>query len=285
MNNSVNNSNTGESYCHFKSCGKDQNKSNTLCENCGMDLFLYGERISTGPIPPSPPPPPPPGPHYEDDDTSPPPQPPPKKKKALKIVLGIIGAPILLFFVLGVLAAIFDDPNPVPYNPENTTAESATESSETENTTAKSTPESSVTETVTKKTESDTVIPDFLQFASGYASQKGYEYKEGTGLKHIYYLIDEDACSVVLDEYVALLSSDYAYKLINEAQYTKWYGFQFVGNGTIGKFQSTIQGVKYDNNSVSVQILQYTNGKYEMKLTISELIDIVKTDKRTSYSQ
>lgn len=264
MNNSVNNSNTGESYWHCKACGKDQSKANTQCKNCGADLFLYGEIKEKNA-------------RFQVTDE--------KKKKSRKFLLYAIAGLVLLAVAAGVFAAIFDNPDPVPYNPENTTAESATESSETENTTAETTPESSVTETVTKKTESDTVIPDFLQFASGYASQKGYEYKEGTGLKHIYYLIDEDACSVVFDEYVALLSSDYTYKLINEAQHTKWYGFQFVGNGTIGKFQSTIQGVKYDNNSVSVQILQYTNGKYEVKLSISELIDIVETDKRTSYGK
>lgn len=198
-----------------------------------------------------------------------------KSKKRFKIFFKVLLAVICLILIaLG--AEYYIDNFYDPYEP--TTQENLF------STTASTT--SMTTSATTNINMLSPVIPDFLNFANGYASQDSYEYTEETGLKHIYYLVNEDAVMTVFDEYVELLCTEYAYKLINEDEYYDWYGFEFVGTGVVGKFYNEFpSGAKYHNNSVSLQFHDYTNGNYELELTISELIDIVKTDKRTTYSE
>lgn len=220
MDNSGNKFNAGEIYWHCKSCGKDQNKENISCENCGMDLFLYGERkVKNSTLPPSPPPPPPPPPPYKDDDQSPPPtykeddpplpppppppQPKKKKKKALKIVLGIvIGVPVLLAGVLVAIGVIIDS-NPDIYDDPYVTTTQATERAE---------------------------FPDFQDFADGSVTLVNVERKESC-IKRTYSFksyLESTEKKRITDEYAEIVDDYYDFSMVN---HKNDYDYEFVYTG------------------------------------------------------
>lgn len=250
------NNDVSKKYWHCLYCGKNQDASNTKCENCGKDLIMNGKMVS------------------ETNDTansttnnsvkdnS--------KKSPQKLLIAICA-------VLGVVVIAFICILLIPERPTST--ETTTSSQET-------TASSAETTTLPAQKSDDTVFPDFLEFANGYASVETKENKEY--LTKITYEVNVSDASVIMEEYVDLLLRDYAFKELYKDARKSFHGFEYTGTENLDTFYLTFSTgeadeEKYTDLNFSINNYNENNTEYII-ICYSSPLTVESTTERTSYN-
>lgn len=240
--------NSAVRYWHCNYCGKGrQDISRTTCEECGRDLNMFGtveEIENEEPVVRE---------HkteIKDEKVTGSGEKKNKIRKIIKRLAVSLAVIVVIILIFGVLGSVIDpEPDPVI-----------------------------TTKTRTTTTEkSDAVVPDFLDFANGYAEYHSTE--SGETWTEYYYKISGNA-KLISKEYAKLIDTHYhQYKLINELD---WYGYEYNGNKKI-KNNFWVESENYDGNHFAID--SYTeDGDEYIRLILIDGITFEKTDERTSYN-
>lgn len=236
-----------EKYWHCIYCGKDQDASNIICENCGKDLVMNGEMITTGTR------------KVKDTKKSDTDDPGTFKKiiKKLFIAAGVVCGLVVVGFI-GLL--LIPDPDDVVTTTKPTT--------------------SPVQTTSPSQTNGKAVYPDFLDFANGFATIYEEDKDEGS----IIYKMDVDDASGIMEEYVDLLLNDYPFSELYKGQKQYFHGFEYTGSADLTTFYITFNSSEEKFESMHFAVNNFSReGEEYIEIYYASELESESTTKRTTF--
>ncbi len=125
-------------------------------------------------------------------------------------------------------------------------------------------------------------VPDFSEFAKGYATYVETIPHEDLGTQEIIYEFDYNTNNAVLDEYIALLENSYNYSPIHTGVRDGWFAFEYTGSGEVTAFELHFpnnEDLKY--NGIHYSLCTYAeNGKRMLQIYMSDEIEIINNGER-----
>lgn len=132
-------------------------------------------------------------------------------------------------------------------------------------------------------------IPDFADFATGYATKNSDETNNEQGTREIKYVFNSGDADAILKEYIELLKDNYKFSPIYDGVRKNWYVFEYSGSNKPDGFELYFgdgenKQAYYSGINLSL-FLSEKDGKKWVQLYVNSEIKIESTSKRTTFAE